>query len=167
VPSAFKVVRAANVAANGNGCTPGRPAAHHCAYRVVVGSSEVMPQATSPNVDVIDPAPGLWIWRLEHPEWRPDARRRHRLLRSVMKKGSWSRSNRKPCTKPTVSHPERNNFVFTLIPLAALLGRLLGCVRQKYTVSFDCLCTAMAAHGTELLRLKLPPAGAGAGGVER
>jgi hypothetical protein len=25
-----------------------------------------------PNVDVIDLAPGLWIWRLEHPAWKPD-----------------------------------------------------------------------------------------------
>jgi hypothetical protein len=25
-----------------------------------------------PNVDVIDLAPGLWIWRLEHPAWNPD-----------------------------------------------------------------------------------------------
>ena len=24
------------------------------------------------NVQVIDVAPGLWIWRLEHPAWRPD-----------------------------------------------------------------------------------------------
>ena len=27
----------------------------------------------SPNVEVIDLAPGLWIWRLEHPAWTPDA----------------------------------------------------------------------------------------------
>jgi hypothetical protein len=26
-----------------------------------------------PNVEVIDLAPGLWIWRLEHPAWNPDA----------------------------------------------------------------------------------------------
>ena len=26
----------------------------------------------SPNVEVIDLAPGLWIWRLEHPAWKPD-----------------------------------------------------------------------------------------------
>jgi len=25
-----------------------------------------------PNVEVIDLAPGLWIWRLDHPAWRPD-----------------------------------------------------------------------------------------------
>lgn len=25
---------------------------------------------TQPNVEVIDIAPGLWIWRLEHPHWR-------------------------------------------------------------------------------------------------
>jgi len=31
-----------------------------------------MTERTSPNVDVIDLAPGLWIWRLEHPEWKPD-----------------------------------------------------------------------------------------------
>lgn len=28
-----------------------------------------MTQRISPNVKVIDLAPGLWIWRLEHPEW--------------------------------------------------------------------------------------------------
>jgi hypothetical protein len=33
---------------------------------------EVMRQQTSPNVQVIDLAPGLWIWRLEHPGWTPD-----------------------------------------------------------------------------------------------
>ena len=27
----------------------------------------------SPKVQVIDLAPGLWIWRLEHPAWKPDA----------------------------------------------------------------------------------------------
>ena len=27
----------------------------------------------SPNVEVIDLAPGLWIWRLEHPAWTPQA----------------------------------------------------------------------------------------------
>jgi hypothetical protein len=26
----------------------------------------------SPNVDIIDLAPGLWIWRLDHPAWRPE-----------------------------------------------------------------------------------------------
>jgi len=31
-----------------------------------------MRERTSPNVDVIDLAPGLWIWRLEHPGWKPD-----------------------------------------------------------------------------------------------
>ena len=31
-----------------------------------------MPERASPNVEVIDVAPGLWIWRLEHPAWRPD-----------------------------------------------------------------------------------------------
>jgi hypothetical protein len=25
-----------------------------------------------PNVEVIDLAPGLWIWRLEYPAWKPD-----------------------------------------------------------------------------------------------
>ena len=25
-----------------------------------------------PNVDVIDLAPGLWIWRLGHPAWQPE-----------------------------------------------------------------------------------------------
>jgi hypothetical protein len=28
-----------------------------------------MPVRTEPNAEVIDLAPGLWIWRLEHPEW--------------------------------------------------------------------------------------------------
>jgi len=28
-----------------------------------------MSQRTEPNVEVIDLAPGLWIWRLEHPGW--------------------------------------------------------------------------------------------------
>lgn len=32
-----------------------------------------MAKATSPNVQVIDLEPGLWIWRLEHPGWKPDA----------------------------------------------------------------------------------------------
>jgi len=27
-------------------------------------------ERAKPNVDVIDLAPGLWIWRLEHPEWK-------------------------------------------------------------------------------------------------
>jgi hypothetical protein len=31
-----------------------------------------MTERTSPNVEVIDLAPGLWIWRLEHPAWNPD-----------------------------------------------------------------------------------------------
>lgn len=30
-----------------------------------------MTKRTTPNVEVIDLAPGLWIWRLEHPGWRP------------------------------------------------------------------------------------------------
>lgn len=29
-----------------------------------------MGQHTSPNVEVVDLAPGLWIWRQEHPSWR-------------------------------------------------------------------------------------------------
>ena len=29
-------------------------------------------QGTSPNVEVQDLAPGLWIWRIEHPGWTPD-----------------------------------------------------------------------------------------------
>jgi hypothetical protein len=49
-----------------------RLGADHCFCRVVVRSFEVMTERTSPNVDVIDLAPGLWIWRLEHPEWKPD-----------------------------------------------------------------------------------------------
>jgi hypothetical protein len=28
-----------------------------------------MTQRVSPNVEVVDLAPGLWIWRLEHPAW--------------------------------------------------------------------------------------------------
>jgi hypothetical protein len=31
-----------------------------------------MTQQPSPNVKVIDLAPGLWIWRLEHPAWTPE-----------------------------------------------------------------------------------------------
>jgi hypothetical protein len=31
-----------------------------------------MTDRTSTDVEVIDLAPGLWIWRLEHPGWRPD-----------------------------------------------------------------------------------------------
>ena len=30
-----------------------------------------MTERSSPNVEVIDLAPGLWIWRLEHPAWNP------------------------------------------------------------------------------------------------
>src|SRR5262249_61489104 len=30
-----------------------------------------MTERTSPNVEVIDLAPGLWIWRIEHPGWNP------------------------------------------------------------------------------------------------
>ena len=30
-----------------------------------------MSERTSPNVEVIDLAPSLWIWRLEHPAWNP------------------------------------------------------------------------------------------------
>src|SRR5215472_19139311 len=30
-----------------------------------------MSERPSPNVEVIDLAPGLWIWRLEHPAWNP------------------------------------------------------------------------------------------------
>jgi Ankyrin repeats (many copies) len=30
-----------------------------------------MTEPGSPNVEVIDLAPGLWIWRLEHPAWNP------------------------------------------------------------------------------------------------
>lgn len=29
-------------------------------------------QPVSPNVQVIDLAPGLWIWRQEHPAWKPE-----------------------------------------------------------------------------------------------
>src|SRR5260370_30461429 len=32
-----------------------------------------MTERMLPNVEVIDLAPGLWIWRLEHPAWNPDA----------------------------------------------------------------------------------------------
>jgi hypothetical protein len=32
----------------------------------------MMSERTSPNVEVIDLAPGLWIWRLEHPRWKSD-----------------------------------------------------------------------------------------------
>jgi len=32
-----------------------------------------MTERTSPNVEVIDLAPGLWIWRLEHPAWNEHA----------------------------------------------------------------------------------------------
>jgi hypothetical protein len=31
-----------------------------------------MTERMLPNVEVIDLAPGLWIWRLEHPTWNPD-----------------------------------------------------------------------------------------------
>lgn len=31
-----------------------------------------MTERMSPHVDVIGLAPGLWIWRLEHPGWKPD-----------------------------------------------------------------------------------------------
>src|SRR5258708_3826203 len=31
-----------------------------------------MTERMLPNVEVIDLAPGLWIWRLEHPAWNPD-----------------------------------------------------------------------------------------------
>jgi hypothetical protein len=31
-----------------------------------------MAEPMLPNVEVIDLAPGLWIWRLDHPAWRPD-----------------------------------------------------------------------------------------------
>src|SRR5262245_25945326 len=41
--------------------------------RVVVRSSRAMTERTPPNVEVVDLAPGLWIWRIEHPSWRPDA----------------------------------------------------------------------------------------------
>ena len=30
-----------------------------------------MKPAPQPQVDLRDVAPGLWIWRLEHPHWRP------------------------------------------------------------------------------------------------
>jgi Ankyrin repeats (many copies) len=30
-----------------------------------------MAKQSSPNVKIIDLAPGLWIWRLEHPAWKP------------------------------------------------------------------------------------------------
>jgi hypothetical protein len=32
----------------------------------------MMTEPTSPKVEVIDLAPGLWIWRVEHPGWKPD-----------------------------------------------------------------------------------------------
>jgi len=32
-----------------------------------------MAERMLPNVDVSDLAPGLWIWRLGHPGWKPDA----------------------------------------------------------------------------------------------
>src|SRR6516162_7170574 len=32
----------------------------------------MMTERTSPKVEVIDLAPGLWIWRVEHPGWKPD-----------------------------------------------------------------------------------------------
>ena len=31
-----------------------------------------MAERISPQVEVIDVAPGLWIWRIEHPGWKPD-----------------------------------------------------------------------------------------------
>jgi hypothetical protein len=32
-----------------------------------------MTERTAPNVEVVDLAPGLWIWRLEHPGWHEGA----------------------------------------------------------------------------------------------
>jgi hypothetical protein len=31
-----------------------------------------MVERTLPDVEVVDVAPGLWIWRLEHPGWKPE-----------------------------------------------------------------------------------------------
>ena len=31
-----------------------------------------MAEGTPPRVEVVDLAPGLWIWRLAHPGWRPE-----------------------------------------------------------------------------------------------
>jgi Ankyrin repeats (many copies) len=33
----------------------------------------IMAEGSSPHVDVIDLAPGLWIWRIAHPSWHGDA----------------------------------------------------------------------------------------------
>lgn len=35
--------------------------------------STAMAERVLPNVHIIDLAPGLWIWRLEHPAWTPEA----------------------------------------------------------------------------------------------
>src|SRR5215469_3515282 len=32
-----------------------------------------MAESKSPQLEVIDLAPGLWIWRLAHPAWHPEA----------------------------------------------------------------------------------------------
>jgi ankyrin repeat protein len=37
-----------------------------------VGTSHSMGERAAPRVEVVDVAPGLWIWRLEHPGWRPE-----------------------------------------------------------------------------------------------
>jgi hypothetical protein len=31
-----------------------------------------MTEDCAPNLEIIDLAPGLWIWKIEHPGWRPD-----------------------------------------------------------------------------------------------
>jgi hypothetical protein len=36
-----------------------------------------MTERTLPHVEVIDLAPGLWIWRLEHPAWKPEVDWQH------------------------------------------------------------------------------------------
>ena len=45
-------------------CVVSAPCAS-CEYRRVTGSN-------ASGVTVMDVAPGLWIWRLEHPGWRPE-----------------------------------------------------------------------------------------------
>src|SRR5262249_50328765 len=105
-----------------------------------------MTTRTSPNVQVIDLAPGLWIWRLEHPGWNPhvdwqevvtcvcvDAGRERWLLDPLLPPDDatqvWDRLTERPPTAVAVPTPgpPRGARGQRRIPSVDALVRRYGC----------------------------------------
>src|SRR5215467_9394643 len=89
-----------------------------------------MGERTAPNVEVIDLAPGLWIWRLEHPTWNEhcdwqevvtcvcvDAGGERWLLDPLLPpsdaSGVWDRLAERPPTAVALLLPDHNRPTYT------------------------------------------------------